>query len=39
MSQAVWAAHNRPMGISEVISAIEAVLTLGVAAGVLMILP
>jgi hypothetical protein len=39
MSQAVSAAHTPPMGITEVISAVEAVLALGVAAGVLMILP
>jgi hypothetical protein len=39
MSQAVWAAHTRPVGIAELISALEAVVALGVAAGVLMILP
>jgi hypothetical protein len=39
MGQALRAPHTRAMGITEIVGIVEALLALGVAAGVLMILP
>jgi hypothetical protein len=39
MSQAVSPPHTRAMGMTEIVGIVEAIVALGVAAGVVLILP